>query len=142
MTENVVSPGLINTTSTTICFGEEPSSIINVVSATVSGVIEYEWEASIDNGSTFTSITHRLLTHILFLIQEIYFKLHYLEEKQQAHYLSSLTTCFEYSNTITITVLPQVVGGTITPTALTICSGEVPPQLKVVRRYNWTRSIL
>jgi hypothetical protein len=43
-----------------------------------------------------------------------------------------LTSCTEYSNIVTITVLPQVVGGTITPTTLTICSGEVPPQLSVV----------
>ena len=58
--------------------------------------------------------------------------------------ISSLTSCSEYSNTITITVLPQVVGGTITPTNLTVCSGEVPPQLNVVSgtlglgvSYNW-----
>ena len=54
----------------------------------------------------------------------------------------SLVLHSEYSNTNT-TVLP-VVGGTITPTNLTVCSGEVPPQLNVVSgtlglgvSYNW-----
>ena len=45
--------------------------------------------------------------------------------------ISTLTSCIEYSNIITVTVLPEVVGGTISPTMLTICSGEVPPQLNV-----------
>ena len=53
MNENLVSPGLINTTSNTICFGEAAPSIFNDTSAIVSGSILYEWEASIDNGLTF-----------------------------------------------------------------------------------------
>ena len=65
MTENVVSPGLINTTSSTICYGEEASTIFSVVEATGSGVIEYAWEASIDNGSTFTPYPSSSNTHTL-----------------------------------------------------------------------------
>ena len=77
MTENVVSPGLINTTSPTICYGEEAASIFNVTEATGSGVIEYAWEASIDNGVSFTPYPSSSNTHTL-SNPEIYFKLHYL----------------------------------------------------------------
>ena len=142
MNENLVAPGLINTASPTICFGEEGPEIFNVTSATVSGAIIYEWEASIDNGSTFTPYPSSSNTYTLSnpgnLFQTTLFR------RKATSNLSSLTTCSEYSNTITITVVPQVVGGTITPTNLTICSGEISPQLSVVSgtigagvSYNW-----
>ena len=139
MNENLVAPGTINTASTTICFGEEASPIFNVTSATVSGAILYEWEASFDNGLTFNTYpSFRIPIHLLFL------KLisnNLLEEKQPVIFQVSHPVL---SNTITVTVLPQVIGGTITPTNLTVCSGEVPPQLNVVSgtlglgvSYNW-----
>ena len=130
MTENIVSPGLINTTSSTICFGEPAASIFNVTEATGSGVIEYAWEASIDNGVTFTPYPSSSNTSTLLnpgnLFQTTLFR------RSAKSTIATLTSCTEYSNVVTITVLPQVLGGTITPTILTICSGEVPPQLNVV----------
>ena len=65
MSENLVSPGNINTVSTTICYGEDASSIFNVLSATVSGTVLYEWEASIDNGLTFNPYPSASNTHTL-----------------------------------------------------------------------------
>ena len=142
MTENVVSAGSIDTVSPTICYGEEASAIFNVVEANVSGVLEYAWEASIDNGATFTPYPSSSNTHTLVDPGNLYQTT--LFRRSAKSTIATLTSCTEYSNTITITVLPQVVGGTITPTTLTICSGEVPPQLSVVSgtigpgvSYNW-----
>ena len=59
---------------------------------------------------------------------ETYFKPHCLEEVQKVRL--QLTSCTEYNNVVTITVLPQV-WGTITPTTLLFVQ-EVPP-LNVVR---------
>ena len=127
MIENrVTNPGLITTSPTTICSGSVPSPLTNVASATAVGAVSYSWETSLDsvtfsaipgtNSSTYVPGSLALTTYF----------------RRAAISTLNGKTCIDYSNIIEITVTPVVVGGSIAPTAQTICSGDTPAMLQVV----------
>ena len=128
LTENIIfDPGIIGTTTDTICSGDLPS-ILTEQAGTVSasGEISYRWESSIDsitynpipftNSSTFSPGA---------LVQTTYFVRYTISELNGVF-------CEEPSNILTINVVAPILGGTISPTNQSICSGETPLILEVI----------
>ena len=125
LSQNLVTPGTIQTASLTICSGGTPSALTNLVTATGSGSITYEWEAALGtasfviisgaNGPNYSPSAITSTTRY----------------RRKAISTFNGAICEDYSNILTINVTPPIVGGTISPTIETICSGDTPSLITV-----------
>ena len=128
LTENIIfDPGIIGTTTDTICSGDLPS-ILTEQAGTVSasGAISYRWESSIDS-ITYNPIpfTNSSTYSPGALVQTTNFVRYTISELNGV-------ICEEPSNILTINVVAPISGGTISPTNQSICNGETPLLLEVI----------
>ncbi|MDB9899389.1 gliding motility-associated C-terminal domain-containing protein [Flavobacteriaceae bacterium] len=118
--------GSIAHPDTTICDGSIPLPFTNLATTIASGVVSYTWESRITttiflpipgaNSITYTPTTvHN---------QDTFYR-------RKATSLLNFTSCDAYSNVVSITMNPVLVGGTISPTLVEICSGDRPGLLTV-----------
>ena len=139
--QNTVTAGTIATATPTICTGGTPSALTNAVSATGAGAITYQWEAAtaVATYTPILSATNATYTPTALVTTTFY--------RRKAISTFNGAVCEEYSNVVQIAVTPLPVGGTVTPTAETICSGETPSLLRITGgstgplvTYQWQES--
>ncbi len=124
---NQITPGII-TGNQTICNGSTAAGITEDTGATHSGALTYEWEAN-DGGGWNTIVGADLATYSPGAVAAT--------TQYRRKDISTLNgeVCSDYTNTITITVLATVVGGTAEVSSgvadQTICAGDIPAAITV-----------
>jgi gliding motility-associated-like protein len=116
ITVNLVTPGTINSNQT-ICYGGDPANFTSSPAATGTGTLTYEWKSSADSYVATIATTATYNAPIGLIATTNYRRI-----------VTSTTgglSCSAISNDITVTVNPQVIGGTIAASQ-TICSGGDP----------------
>ena len=139
---NQITPGVI-LGNQTICNGSTASGITEDTGATHSGALTYEWESKVGTGPWGTIAGADLATYSPGAVAAT--------TQYRRKDISTLNgeVCSDYTNTITITVLATVVGGTaeVSPGVpdQTICPGTIPATISVTGSsggisYQWQSS--
>ena len=109
----------------TLCYDEAPMALLSNKSAIGSGTISYQWESSIDSGTSWSVISGAT--------SEVY-QPETLQQTTQYRRLDAVTlngfTCNANTNEVTITVLNEIPGGDASADQ-TICENEVPSTITV-----------
>ncbi|MDI3321385.1 gliding motility-associated C-terminal domain-containing protein [Pinibacter soli] len=125
--------------SQTICVGSVPNTLVSVSTAAGgTGSLTYQWQSSADN-NIFTNITGALNT--VYTPNALSTTTYYRRRVTDA-------TTTMYSNTVTITVLPQVNAGAIGNSQVTAPGGAVSALTETTAasgggnyRYQWQSSV-
>lgn len=122
VTVNIIDPGTIGNPQT-LCQGSDPGVLTSVAAATGSGTRVYQWERSTTDCTTgFTAIAGATGTTYNPPVSTGNVTRYY---RRKVTYTLNSVVCEEYSNCITVTIVPPVSAGADGIT--TICDNSVAP---------------
>ncbi len=150
LTKDDLTPGSV-LGATSICFGTDAPTFTSAVAGTINGVqvpantaINYQWQSSLDN-AVWRDISSGTGTSVVYtargLTQSTYFR-------RKVINVSNGKSCEVYSNSVLITVAPDLSGATISPANQVVCEGDIPTPLTVTGgtpsgasiSYQWQQS--